>query len=196
MMSRVTGRPRSETVQDAILAAAFGLLAERGYAGFSIEGVAAAAGSGKSTIYRWWKSRADLAVDAFFHATTDELELPETGSARDDFRLQIIGLAALLHGARGQVFAAMVGGARDDAVLGKALGERWLEPRRRWGFQRMTRAAEAGELRPGVQPGAALAVLYGPLYTPLLFGAQVPERVDVEAYLDIALAGIFRERCV
>ena len=38
----------------------------------------------------------------------------------------------------------------------------------------MVRAAANGELWPGVEPPAALAVLYGPLYTPL-FGGEVPQ---------------------
>ncbi len=190
--SRVPGRPRSETSREAILDAAFAILAERGYAGFAIEPVAAAAAAGKTTIYRWWATKADLAVDAFFHATEAELRFPDTGSAQGDFRAQIADLARLLRGPRGRVLAAMLGGARTDPGLARALGERWLQPRRVWGFARMSRALAAGELRPGVQPGPALAVLYGPLYTPLLFGGDGPSIDAVEAYLEIACAGVFR----
>lgn len=191
MESRHTGRPRSERSQAAILEAAFRLLVARGYAGFAIEAVAAEAGAGKTTVYRWWKSKADLAVDAFFHATTDELQLPDSGSAESDFREQIAALGELLRGDRGRALAAMLGGARTDPALAKALGERWLEPRRRWGFARMMRAAAAGELQPHAQPSAALAVLYGPLYTPLLFGGEVPSADAIRAYLDMACRGIF-----
>ena len=189
--SRVIGRPRSEKSREAILDAAFGVLIARGYAGFAIEAVAAAAGAGKTTVYRWWKTKAELAVDAFFHATTDELRLPETSSAQADFRAQITELGTLLRGERGHALAAMLGGARTDPVLARALGERWLEPRRRWGYARMVRAAADGQLWPGVQPPAALAVLYGPLYTPLLFGGEVPSAREVKAYLDVACRGIF-----
>jgi AcrR family transcriptional regulator len=190
--SRVTGRPRSESSREAILDAAFDLLVERGYAGFAIEAVAAAAGAGKSTIYRWWKEKAELAVDAFFHATKAELTLRTTGSAEADFRDQITELAAVLAGARGRALAGMLGGSRLDPVLARALGERWLAPRREWGLARMRRAAADGELRHGVDVAAALAVLYGPLYTPLLFGGEVPTATEVSAYLDIACAGIFK----
>ena len=190
--SRVSGRPRSESAREAILAAAFRLLVARGYAGFAIEPVAAAAGTGKSTIYRWWKSKAELAVDAFFHATEAELRFPDTGSAQGDFRAQILELADVLRGERGRAFAGMLAGAGLDLDLGRALGERWLAPRRAWGFERMARAKAAGELRPGVEVGAALGVLYGPLYTPLLFGGQVPTRAEAQAYLDIACFAIFR----
>ncbi len=192
--SRHIGRPRSERSREAILEAAFRLLIARGYGGFAIEAVAAEAGAGKTTVYRWWRTKSELAVDAFLHATAEELELPETGSAQADFRSQIIELGELLRGSRGQALAAMLGGARTDPVLARALGERWLEPRRRWGFARMMRAAANGELRDGVRPSAALGVLYGPLYAPLLFGGEVPTAEDVVAYLDIACRGIFVDR--
>jgi AcrR family transcriptional regulator len=186
------GRPRSESSREAILDAAFRLLVERGYAGFGIEPVAAAAGTGKTTIYRWWTSKDELAVEAFFHATRTELSFPDTGTAEGDFRAQIMELAELLRGERGRALAGMLGGARTDAALARALGERWLAPRRAWGFERMSRARAAGELRDGVEVGAALAVLYGPLYTPLLFGGEVPGPKETADYLNIACCGIFR----
>lgn len=185
------GRPRSESSREAILEAAFNHLVERGYDGLAIEAVAIAASCGKTTVYRWWRSKAELAVDAFFHATREELRLPDAGSACEDFRSQILELGALLRGERGQALAAMLGGARTDPALAQALGKRWLEPRRRWGLERMSRAAGASELRPGVEPSAALALLYGPLYAPLLFGGEIPEAGAIEAYLDIACVGIF-----
>jgi AcrR family transcriptional regulator len=157
----------------------------------SVETVATIAGSAKTTVYRWWKTKAELAVDAFFHATETELRIPDTGSAKGDFRAQIGELADLLNGPRGRALAAMLGGARTDPALARALGDRWLEPRRRWGLERMLRAAAAGELRTGVDPMAALSVLYAPLYVPLLFGGDVPSPAQMQACLDIACAGVF-----
>ncbi len=186
------GRPPSPDTRTAILGAAFQVLLSRGYAGMAIEAVATAAGAGKSTVYRWWAGKAELAVDAFFHVTEAELRFPDTGSAKEDFRGQITELAALLRGPRGSVLAAMLGGARTDPALARALGERWLEPRRRWGVERMTRAVKAGECRPGTDVAAALGVLYGPLYAPLLFGQEVPTAEQVEAHLAVAFAGVFR----
>lgn len=185
------GRPRSVSSQAAILDAAFALLEERGFSGLAFEAVAERAGVGKTTIYRWWKSRAELAVAAFFHATKDQLAFPQTGSARQDFKLQIIELATLLRGKRGLVLAALLGGARLDHDLARALGENWLAPRRKWGFERMMAAAAAREIRQGVDIPAALGILYGPLYTPLLFGDQVPTHEQVIAHLAIALPAIF-----
>ena len=190
--SRSPGRPRSDAARQSILEAAFRMMADRGYEGMAIEAVADAAGVGKTTIYRWWRSKADLAVEAFFEATKAELRFPETGSARQDFRCQIVDLARLLRGSRGAVLAATLGGARVDRDLARALGERWLEPRRRWGLARMQKAVADGECHSGVDIAAALGILYGPLYTPLLFGQPVPGEAQVAAHLDLALGAIFK----
>ena len=69
-----------------MLAAAYTLLVGRGYGGMSIEAVAAEAGVGNVTIYRWWKGRQEIAVEFFFAATVRELAFPQTSTAREDFR--------------------------------------------------------------------------------------------------------------
>ena len=62
--ARAPGRPRSAQAHRAILDATIELFVESGYEGLSIEGVAARAGVGKTTIYRRWSSKEDLIVDA------------------------------------------------------------------------------------------------------------------------------------
>ena len=56
------GRPRSETARRKVLAAARELLAERGLAGLTMEGIAARAGVGKPTIYRQWPNAQAVAM--------------------------------------------------------------------------------------------------------------------------------------
>jgi AcrR family transcriptional regulator len=80
----VRGRPRSEAADRAILRAATDLLAERGLAGMSMEEVAARAGVGKATVYRRWRSRGALALDAFMAEFQALQPLPDTGTLRGD----------------------------------------------------------------------------------------------------------------
>lgn len=56
-------RRRSEKSRVAIVTATRELLLARGFDGTSIEAVAARAGVGKQTIYRWWPSRPALVAD-------------------------------------------------------------------------------------------------------------------------------------
>ncbi|HTJ63498.1 MAG TPA: TetR/AcrR family transcriptional regulator [Alphaproteobacteria bacterium] len=64
------GRPSRDAVEELdarLIACASRLFMERGYAGTSIEAVAAEAGAGKNTIYRRYPTKADL-----FQAVVDE----------------------------------------------------------------------------------------------------------------------------
>lgn len=185
------GRPRSDASRKAILKAAFAVLKERGYEGMAIELVAERAKVGKTTIYRWWPNRAELAVDAFFDSTKTILLFPNKGSAKEDFRQQIQELAAFLSGSTGMVLAAMIAGGRTDKLLAKALGERWVMPRKKWGIERLQKAVADSECIEGLNIEAALSLMYSPIYTPMLFGMGVPTMEKIDAYLDIAFKGIF-----
>lgn len=63
MPTDLTPRRRSEKSRTAIVTATRELLLERGFDGLTIESVAARAGVGKQTIYRWWRSRPALVAD-------------------------------------------------------------------------------------------------------------------------------------
>src|SRR5216684_2594771 len=60
--ARSPGRPRDAALDGAILAAAVRHLGERGYAGMSIEGVAAAAGTTPPSLRRRYRDKLELAV--------------------------------------------------------------------------------------------------------------------------------------
>lgn len=65
------GRPRSEASRTAILTATRDLLREGGYDSLTIVAVAARAGAGKQTVYRWWPTKADLVADCVLSGMTD-----------------------------------------------------------------------------------------------------------------------------
>ena len=72
-------RRRSEKSRVAIVTATRELLLERGFDGTSIEAVAARAGVGKQTIYRWWPSRPALVADVLLE-DADKIIAPVTRS--------------------------------------------------------------------------------------------------------------------
>ena len=67
--SESRGRPRSEESEEAILAATIQLLSERPLCDISMEEIARTAGVGKATIYKWWSTKAYVALDAFSRKT-------------------------------------------------------------------------------------------------------------------------------
>ena len=83
--SVTASRRRGQVLEDALLDAAWDELVERGYGRFTIDGVAARAGTSRPVIYRRWPTRSDLAIAAIRHEGRKQpVEAPDTGSVRDD----------------------------------------------------------------------------------------------------------------
>nr|WP_231849989.1 TetR/AcrR family transcriptional regulator [Saccharopolyspora erythraea] len=76
-------RRRGAVLENAIIDAAWEVLVERGYNGFTFEAVAAHAGTSKPVLYRRWPQRADLLI-ATLTRHWYPLEIPDTGSLRQD----------------------------------------------------------------------------------------------------------------
>ena len=70
---------------------------EGGIAALSMEGIAAGAGVGKTTIYRWWPSKGAVAVEALLDAASPGIRFPARGdSVWADLRELLIGIAGLM----------------------------------------------------------------------------------------------------
>src|SRR5271155_5326178 len=82
---RLPGRPRSEESRQSILRSTLKLLKqEGGLPDLGIEAIAADANVGKTTVYRWWPTKAALVADAFSASAEKELRFPNTGSLHRD----------------------------------------------------------------------------------------------------------------
>lgn len=167
---RTPGRPRSEEARAAILASALELLEKTGFGELTIEAVAARAGVGKTTIYRWWPTKAVLVADAFMSSVVRETRFPDTGSIREDLRTQMQRLAGIFRGPRGKILRSLIGGGQSDPELIAAFRNRWLLPRRIEAIGVLERAIKRGQLPQELDPEALLDTLYGPLYFRMLVG--------------------------
>ena len=75
------GRPRSTEAHRRVMKAALSVANRLDYQDITMEMVAREAEVAKTTLYRWWKSKAELMLEA---TSTHPLTLPETGSLRED----------------------------------------------------------------------------------------------------------------
>lgn len=164
-----TGPKRSDSARLAVLNAADDLLAEKGFAGVTVEGVANRAGVAKQTVYRWWKSKVDILFDTLVDDADTGLAWPT-----DDedppvlLRRQLGRINAFLTQPAGQVLRALLGHAQLDEAAATHFAQRFGAP------QRERDLAGMAELlgRPRTDPKVALAVTValGPMYHRLLAG--------------------------
>jgi AcrR family transcriptional regulator len=185
------GRPRDVRATERILRAALELGEEIGFEGLTIEGVAARAGVGKTTIYRRWPNVWAIVVDAVLAEVTRVAPVLAKPTARESFTASIRLVARAFRGHHGNVLRALIGRVQVDDTLRQAVGERWLLARRQESRQIVRRGIESGELRAGLDPDVVLDALYGPLYHRLLLPYDGTEVRLSDAYVDALVDTVF-----
>src|SRR5580658_6637337 len=164
---------RSEEARTAILEAADNLLVERGFAGVTMEGIAVAAGVAKQTIYRWWKSKTHVLMDAFLEDVEQGLVPPDRGSLAADLRHHLVALSKLLAiSDTGAVFRALIAEAQHDSELAIRLRTQFIEPQRIRDLIPFEQAVKRGELSQDFNIEAAAEELLSPIYYRVLVSGQ------------------------
>ncbi|MEU1607233.1 TetR/AcrR family transcriptional regulator [Micromonospora matsumotoense] len=164
-MHRGNRHGRSEAAREAVLQAADDLVAEIGYARGTIEGIAARAGVAKQTIYRWWRSKTDILIDAFTADSTQELTLPDTGAFPTDLRAHLDELVRFLEVSdSGAVFRALTGQAQHDPELAARLRAEVLPRLRARDRVPFDRAAARGELPTDADVDLLIDQTVGPIH--------------------------------
>ena len=184
---------RSRRAESAILEATISLLAEVGFGGLTIDGIAARAGVGKATIYRRWASKAELVRDAIVYLHED-FDVPDTGTLRGDYA----AIAALVRDSTrragpgaGMVMPRLLAEAANDRELHEIFYENLVRPRRTALGDLLQRAVDRGEIRGDVDLELMIDLFAGPaVYRLLLTGGDVSKMFDVDDQLDALLNGL------
>ncbi|GAA1645212.1 TetR/AcrR family transcriptional regulator [Actinoplanes couchii] len=161
------GRARSEVTRRAILAATRDELTAHGYDRLSIDRIAAAAGAGKQTVYRWYPSKVALVADCLLADRVFDGVAPvaDTGDLVADLRVWLRAFAAQFDRPDTAAFirAATAAAAESDQVAirfyeqSTAAAETALAERLRAG-------EAAGQLKPGVAAATAQSLIGAMLY--------------------------------
>lgn len=187
---RTGGRIRSEEARSEILKAAAELLEECGYRGVTIEGVARRSGAAKSTVYRWWHSKAELVMEAYTHTVAERVTEPDTGSLRGD----LIAIAGQLYAvARHPLRVRALRGLMAEAQLDPDFEQpfrAFVDSRRAIVAGILARAAERGETRGDLDPDYAIDLFFGPFWYRLLVGHLPLDPQEAERHVDHILDGL------
>jgi AcrR family transcriptional regulator len=167
---------RSEAARVAVLEAADDLLVERGFAGVTIEGIAARAGVAKQTIYRWWTSKTAILFDALLTDAAEHFTPPDHGDLGSDLRDHLRQIATFLTATdAGVVCRALAGQAQHDPEVATRFQSDFVGPQRDRDREPFLRARRRGELSQNEDIDLAIDQLVGPIYYRVLItGEGVP----------------------
>jgi len=186
------GRPRSNQARDAILNSALELLDQVGFAALSIEAIAARAGVGKATVYRWWKHKAEIVMEAFLARVQPELDFPPGEAFEDALRNQLLRVSRIFASKMGPVIGTVIGAGQSEPELLRAFYTSWIEPRRAQARKMLQEAMDRGEVRDDVPPDIILDLLYGAMYFRLLVRRDRIDRAFAEAVGNVVMDGSIR----
>ncbi|MFE6827794.1 TetR/AcrR family transcriptional regulator [Streptomyces sp. NPDC057690] len=193
---------RSERSRRAIYDAALALVAETGYAKTTIEGIAARAGVGKQTIYRWWGSKADVLLEAFLDlseqaardagaSAQEPYVIPDTGDLAADIKAVLRATVDQLTDPR---FEAPSRALAAEGVVNEQVGREFtaklMEPSIQLYVDRLRAAQEAGQVRADLDPRIALEFFISPLAQRWLQYTGPISYEYTDALVDYALHGL------
>jgi AcrR family transcriptional regulator len=165
---RKPGRPRSEEARRAILEAALELASEHGPQGLRMDAIAKKAGVSKETLYRWWRSKAEVLLEALAERGQETIPLRDKGSLQADLRAFMRATARSADAPTQRILRALAAEAAADPEFAALARDRFLERRRAALGEVLQRSVERGELS-RAEAATALDLIYGSLWYRLIF---------------------------
>jgi AcrR family transcriptional regulator len=184
--------PRVERSRQAILDATLQLLARDGDVGsLTVEAVAARSGVAKTTIYRRWRDKWELALDAVMIDMLPRLDEPvDVGDTRKELLTFINSVVKMLATPPyGQAMQALVSQIATDPDLARVYREQVVEPRHAELTPVIKRGIARGDLRPDTDVRLVHELLVGPIFYRLLFSGAPLDRNLGRRIVDAILAG-------
>lgn len=188
MVTEARPRRRSEKSRAAIFAATRDLALEVGFDKFSIEAVAARAGVGKQTIYRWWPSRPALIAEVLLEDFGSlAIAVPDTGDLKADLTRWVRRLTReLTHGNFSASHRILTASAMEDNDTAQRLHTVFTEPLR---GAVLARLKASGALDDAVAGAAVDAILGGVVY-PILSEGEKYRVARAEKLVQIIVGGL------
>ncbi|MFC5181362.1 TetR/AcrR family transcriptional regulator [Actinomadura harenae] len=141
-------RRRGEALESAILNAALDQLAEVGYLRLTMEGVAAAAHTGKAALYRRWSGKEELIADALEHVLPVPADVPVHDNVRDDLLELMRCYQRIVDATRGTAFQMLKqDGEQSKDLMRDVVRERVINPLKRQLLTALERGVERGDVR-------------------------------------------------
>jgi AcrR family transcriptional regulator len=176
---------RSRRTEAAILDATRALLAEGGVAGLTIEGVAARSGVAKTTIYRRWRDKDELALAVLVDSTESMRTPPDVGDTRKELLTFITTATRII--TENSTVAGLTSEIATRPELARTYRDRVVDVRLREVGEVIARGIERGDLRADTNVRVFHEMLVGPRFYRLLFSGAPLDRRHANEVVDAVM---------
>jgi AcrR family transcriptional regulator len=184
---QVRHRRRGPLLESALLEAAWNELVEVGFAGLTMESVAARAQTGVAVLYRRWANKDELVLAAIEHyGRTHPIEIPDTGTLRGD----LLALLTAMSRARATFMAVSAAAGFSGLLASTGLTpgqarEKMLDDQRIRGDEVIYRRAhDRGEIDLERIPPAVLAMPFDLVRHDLFMNLEPVEPARIASIVD------------
>lgn len=166
------GRPRSEKSRKNIIKATNSLLLHMSVQELSIEAVAKKAKVGKTTIYRWWDSKAALVMDALISQPGLSAPLPTPKNNADAVTMQLEKLIRMLNSKNGETIAQLFSESQASDEARVIFSKSFLGPLMDAIEYSIEQGIKEKEFRSSLDTKMAVDMLCGPVFFRLMAHPQ------------------------
>lgn len=182
LAARTPGRPRDQVAHDAILDAGLALLDELCYSEITIEKIATRAGVGKPTIYRRWKTKAEVLLEAYAQrvARSRPPYYPSEDAYADLIEYLVRMFALTMHPASNRMLRCFIAEAQHDEVFRARFFELFLASRRKTMFEVFEHGKAIGQVRRDLDNELFADLIYGAFSARVMTGHAPIDRTFAE----------------
>lgn len=184
------GRQRSSESEEAILKATLQLLKQKPLRDITVDEIARKAGVGKMTIYKWWPSKAYVALDAFRKKMNKVVVMPDTGDTERDLAELLYSIMTFYMSPTGRIFSQFLAESQSDPEFAALFREHFLKPRREAAGQFLDRAMKRGDIDRTLSREILLDLIFGPMVFRLMAGHGALNKTEADAMISTLLRGI------
>jgi AcrR family transcriptional regulator len=180
---------RSARIQAAIFEATIQLLQEKGYETLSFAAIGERTGVHETTLYRRWKTREQLVVDAVASRVAQDIPTPDTGTLRSDLIQLLQSLRTFLQSPVGQALIQTGIAAKNVSAIAAFSKDYW-QRRSTLLWPLFERAIGRGELSAQTDISLLFEMLIGVLYVRLFLMGESLDETLPERIVDLVLSGV------
>jgi AcrR family transcriptional regulator len=180
---------RAARVVRAVTEATLSVMADKGFAGFTIVDVVTRSGVSEASIYRRWGSRDNLLIETLLSCSERTVLVPDTGSIRIDLAELVYAIAAYFGTPVGNAVGQVLASSDDESHWAKVHFDFWSS--RLAAVQTIVdRAVERNELSPGTNPRLLLETLVAPLQLRTLIAREPLDSRQCHQLVELVLDGV------